>query len=104
MEKVKRSTFTDRVLNIIRKIPKGKALTYKQVASKAGNERAVRAVGSIMSKNYRSDVPCHRVIRSDGKIGNYNRGGSEKKREILKKEGVSFPLLSQGGARGGCLY
>lgn len=61
-------------------------MTYAEVANKAGNPRAVRAVGTILSKNYDPEIPCHRVIRSDGKIGNYNRGGTEKKREMLIKE------------------
>jgi O-6-methylguanine DNA methyltransferase len=83
-----KQTFTERVLGIVAKIPKGKTLTYKDVAKLAGNGKAARAVGTIMSKNYNLKVPCHRVIRSDGKIGNYNRGGSTKKREMLIKEGA----------------
>ena len=81
-------TFTEKVRDVVREIPRGTVLTYTQVAKKAGNAKAVRAVGSIMAKNFDPDIPCHRVIRSDGTIGNYNRGGSEKKREILQKEGV----------------
>lgn len=80
------SKFTDKVYDVVKKIPKGKTLTYKQVAKKAGNEKAVRAVGTILSKNYDSKVPCHRVIRSDGKMGGYNRGGINRKLAILKKE------------------
>ncbi len=81
-------TFEEKVLDIVRKIPKGKTLTYIQVAKKAGSPNAARAVGSIMKKNFRPDVPCHRVIRSDGKIGDYNRGGSNVKLELLRKEGA----------------
>ena len=80
-------TFEEKVLDIVQNIPKGKVLTYTQVAKKAGSPRAARAVGSIMKKNFRPSVPCHRVIRSDGKIGDYNRGGSNVKRELLIKEG-----------------
>lgn len=80
--------FTDKVLEVVRKIPKGKTLTYKQVATQAGNEKASRAVGTIMAQNFRSDVPCHRVIRSDGEVGNYNRGGQVAKIKLLKTEGV----------------
>ncbi len=80
------STFSHKVLVVVAKIPRGKVMTYAEVARKAGSPRAVRAVGTILSKNYRPDVPCHRVIRSDGKLGQYNRGADEKKR-ILKKEG-----------------
>jgi len=81
-------TFSEKVKDVVAKIPKGKVLTYKEVAKKAGNEKAVRAVGSIMAKNYDPHVPCHRVIRSDGKIGNYNRGGERIKRNLLIKEGA----------------
>jgi len=59
-------------------------MTYKQVAEKAGIPNACRAVGNILNKNFDSKIPCHRVIRSDGKIGGYNRG-AEKKKEILEK-------------------
>jgi O-6-methylguanine DNA methyltransferase len=82
-----RLSFSQKVYNIVRKIPKGKVLTYREVAKKAGNSKAGRAVGNILSKNHNPNIPCHRVIRSDGKIGGYNRG-AKKKKEILKKEGV----------------
>ncbi len=61
-------------------------MTYKQVAAKAGNENAARAVGAIMRQNYDKKIPCHRVIGSDGAMRGYNRGGIEAKRTILKKE------------------
>ncbi len=80
-------TFTEKVLTTVRKIPKGKVLTYKQVAEKAGNANASRAVGSILKKNYNPDIPCHRVIRSGGLTGEYNRG-REKKIALLRKEGA----------------
>lgn len=80
--------FTEKVREVVRKIPHGKTMTYGQVAKKAGNARAARVVGSIMKANYDPKIPCHRVIRSDGKIGDYNRGGSEAKRALLKKEGA----------------
>lgn len=81
-------TFREKVLNIVRKIPKGGSMTYKQVATKAGNPNAARAVGAIMRTNYDPTVPCHRVIHTSGVIGNYNRGGSTRKREILMSEGA----------------
>ena len=71
----------------MREIPKGKVLTYKEVAMKAGSEKAVRAVGNILSKNFDPNIPCHRVIRSDGGMGGYNRG-VKNKIAILKKEGA----------------
>jgi O-6-methylguanine DNA methyltransferase len=82
-----KSNFTERVRNIVRKIPKGEVLTYGQVAALAGSPRAFRAVGNIMAKNYDKNIPCHRVIRGNGQIGNYNRGGIEKKKKLLIKEG-----------------
>lgn len=81
-------TFADKVRDIVRKIPKGGSMTYKQVAAKAGNPKAARAVGAIMRTNYDPEIPCHRVIRSDGGIGHYNRGGMSRKREILMEEGA----------------
>jgi len=78
-------SFKQKVLNIVKKIPKGKTLTYKDVAIEAGSPRAFRAVGNILNKNYNTKIPCHRVIRSDGGIGGYNRG-QKNKITILKKE------------------
>ena len=80
-------TFTESVRDIVRKIPKGSVMTYKEVATKAGNENASRAVANVMAANYDLDVPCHRVIRTDGGLGGYNRGGTVKKQQILKEEG-----------------
>ena len=81
-------TFADRVRDIVRRIPKGKSMTYKEVAARAGNAKAARAVGAIMRTNYDESIPCHRVIRSDGSVGEYNRGGSLRKSAILKMEGA----------------
>lgn len=79
--------FKEKVLSVVKKIPKGKTLTYKEVAVRAGNSGASRAVGNILMTNYDPSVPCHRVIRSDGNPGGYNRGVKEKIK-ILKKEGA----------------
>ncbi len=84
--KKKRKNFSDRVYAVVAKIPRGKTMTYKQVAAKAGNKNAARAVGTLMSKNYNPKIPCHRVIRSDGKVGDYNRGGPSRKIELLLEE------------------
>lgn len=81
-------SFADKVRDVVRKIPEGKTMTYKEVAVKAGNAKAARAVGAVMRTNYLADVPCHRVVRSDGGLGNYNRGGTDRKREILRREGA----------------
>ncbi len=82
----KEKNFKQKVFEIVKKIPKGKTLTYKEVAQKAGGPNAARAVGNILNTNYDPKIPCHRVVRSDGKIGGYNRGG-ELKMAKLKKEG-----------------
>ena len=79
-------TFTQKVLEAVRAIPKGETRTYAQIAAQVGNPGAVRAVGSLMKKNFDPTVPCHRVIRSDGKVGEYNRGGAEVKARMLRFE------------------
>lgn len=81
------SSFKERIYNIVRKIPRGETITYKQVAELVGKPRACRAVGNILNKNKNSEIPCHRVVRSDGKIGGYNRG-EECKIVLLRQEGV----------------
>lgn len=78
-------SFAEKVYFVVAKIPKGKTLTYKEVAARAGNPRAYRAVGNILNKNYNPKIPCHRVVRSDGTAGGYNRGRAEKERK-LKEE------------------
>ncbi len=79
--------FAQQVYDVVRKIPQGKTLTYKEVAKRAGRPKAFRAVGNILNKNDNPEIPCHRVIRSDGNTGGYNRG-SEKKIERLREEGA----------------
>jgi O-6-methylguanine DNA methyltransferase len=86
--KMNKITFADQVRKVVRAIPKGSTMTYGAVAKMAGYPGAARAVGTIMANNYDKTVPCHRVIRSDGKIGEYNRGGSKVKRALLVKEGA----------------
>jgi len=88
MMEIRSPSFRDKVRAVVAKIPKGKSMTYKEVATKAGNPKAARAVGAIMRSNFNRDIPCHRVIRSDGSLGSYNRGGTLRKRELLKAEGV----------------
>lgn len=82
-----RNEFAQKVRDIVRRILRGKTMTYKEVAAKAGNPKAARAVGAIMRANYDESLPCHRVVHSDGSLGHYNRGGEERKREILTEEG-----------------
>ena len=78
---------TEDIKNVVRAIAKGSVMTYKEVATQAGNSKAARAVANVMAGNYDETVPCHRVIRSDGDFGGYNRGGTAVKRAILEGEG-----------------
>ncbi|MBM3272373.1 MGMT family protein [Candidatus Kaiserbacteria bacterium] len=78
--------FADKVRAIVRKIPKGKTMTYAEVARHAGNPKAARAVGAVLRANYDPEIPCHRVIKSDGTLGSYNRGGPAVKQQILQQE------------------
>ena len=80
-------TFTEKVHTIVKQIPAGKVMTYQEVAKKAGNPKAYRAVANLMAKNFDPAIPCHRVIRTDGTLGGYNRGGIMAKQKILQKEG-----------------
>ncbi len=80
------STFKERVRSVVREIPRGATMSYKAVAEAAGNPKAARAVAQIMRKNYDPHVPCHRVIRSDGTLGGYNRGGEAAKLLLLTNE------------------
>jgi O-6-methylguanine DNA methyltransferase len=79
-------TFREKVREVVRTIPQGKTMSYAEVALTAGNAKAARAVARIMSKNFDPEIPCHRVIRADGSLGGYNRGGTEVKRKILLME------------------
>ena len=89
-------SFSDKVRDVVRKIPKGKTMTYAQVAAKAGSPSAARAVGSVMKANYDPEIPCHRVVRSDGVIGEYNRGGrNEKIRKLVEEGAIPKAMLSR---------
>lgn len=80
----------EKVYKIVAKIPKGKVLTYKKVAEIAGVKNP-RIVGFAMYANKDIiNVPCHRVVGSNGKLTGYARGGITKKGQILKREGVKF--------------
>lgn len=81
-------TFKEKVLAIVKTIKRGEVRTYGSVAKQAGNAKAARAVGNIMSKNYDKAIPCHRVVRADGSVGGYNRGGSVEKEKRLNDEKV----------------
>ncbi len=84
-------TFYQKVYEVVSRIPKGKVLTYGDVAWLAGSPGAYRAVGTAMKLNPNLIVcPCHRVVGSDGKMHGYANGGEGVKIEILKKEGIKF--------------
>jgi len=83
--------FQEEVLKLVKQIPKGKLMTYGEIARElTGSVRAARAVGQAVAKNpYPVVVPCHRVVRSDGDIGGYG-SGMEKKIKLLSEEGVEI--------------
>ena len=86
----KGTDFERKVWRFISTIPKGKVLTYKQVAIGIEKPKSSRAVANACAKNpYAPNVPCHRVVRSDGKLGGYSgKGGIKTKKKLLKEEGV----------------
>jgi methylated-DNA-[protein]-cysteine S-methyltransferase len=80
-------SFDERCYDLLLKIPKGKVTTYKKMAE-ALDTRAYRAVGQAMNRNpCLVEVPCHRVVKSNGEVGGY-AGGSARKTELLREEGV----------------
>lgn len=82
--------FQIKVWNAISKIPKGKVKTYKELARSIRKPKASRAVANACGKNpFPIKIPCHRVIRSDGRLGGYSgKGGIKTKRKLLRSEGV----------------
>jgi methylated-DNA-[protein]-cysteine S-methyltransferase len=84
------TVFQQSVWRELVKIPKGKTVTYKELARRVGKPRAIRAVANAVGANKMLvTIPCHRVIHSDGTIGGYSgRGGVKAKLALLKKEGV----------------
>jgi methylated-DNA-[protein]-cysteine S-methyltransferase len=90
-ERLTQSTIKDSdVYNLLLKIPAGKVSTYGDLAKALGNPLASREIGRILGRNPNPiRVPCHRIVMSDGKVGGYAYG-SDRKRELLEKEGISF--------------
>ena len=82
--------FQLKVWSYLKKIPPGSVKTYSQVAKAIRKPRAVRAVANAIGKNpCAPQIPCHRVIRSDGSLGGYSgKGGVKTKKFLLKKEGI----------------
>jgi len=79
-----------KVWNYLKSIPKGKVKTYLEIAKAIGKPKAFRAVGNAVGKNpYPRKIPCHRVIRSDGRLGGYSaKGGIKEKIRLLKSEKI----------------
>lgn len=83
-----RMDFSLKVLELTGRIPPGRVTTYGEIAMALGNARLSRAVGSALNRNTRPvETPCHRVVKSDGTLGGYSRGVSEKIK-LLRKEGI----------------
>lgn len=80
-------SFKEKVFKIVKLIPEGEVKTYKEVAILAGNPKAMRAVGAVLHTNYNPEIPCHRVVYTNGQLGGYNRGEKLKKKK-LEDEGV----------------
>ncbi len=95
-KKLKGTSFQKKVWQALVKIPKGKTVTYKELAKKIGKSRAVRAVANAVGANPCAPlIPCHRVVRSDGKLGGYSgKGGTKTKQALLTKEGVVLQLIA----------
>ena len=92
---LKGTRFQIMVWNKLKKIPKGEVRTYREVAIAIGKPNSARAVANACGRNPRPiEIPCHRVIRSDGRLGGYSgKGGISKKLRLLKKEGISLNRL-----------
>ena len=90
--RLKGTKFQLKVWNYLKKIPRGKVKTYSEVAKAIRKPLAVRAVANAIGKNpLAPQIPCHRVIRSDGSLGGYSgKGGIKTKRLLLKKEGITL--------------
>mgnify|MGYP001560507025 CR=1 FL=1 len=80
--------FRDKIYKIVKNIPKGRVATYKSIAIAIGQPQTSRAVANALAQNFNPKIPCHRVIRSDGFLGGYNRGGLTHKAKLLRSEGV----------------
>jgi len=95
------TVFEQAVLRKTREIPRGEVRPYGWVAREIGRPAAVRAVGTALANNpIPYFIPCHRVVRTDGHIGNYGGGGPEAKKAILTLEGVRVKKLEELGRAG----
>ena len=89
---MKGTKFQIKVWKYLKKIPRGKVKSYKEVAIGINKPKSARAVANACGKNpYAPQIPCHRVIRSDGGLGGYSgKGGVKTKKKLLKLEGLYF--------------
>ena len=89
---MKGTPFQVKVWKYLKTIPKGKVITYKQLAKAINMPEAARAVANACAKNpYAPKIPCHRVIRSDGSLGGYSGpGGIRQKIRLLRAEKVKI--------------
>ena len=92
---VKGTYFQKKVWDELKKIPKGEVRTYKEIAFAIGKPNSARAVANACGKNPTPiEIPCHRVIRSNGCLGGYSgKGGVSTKRKLLKREGIFLNRL-----------
>jgi len=81
------SGFRKKVFAACARIRRGRVSTYSRIAKAIGRPGAARAVGNALDKNRSKQVPCHRIVRSDGRVGGFAHG-SKKKEEMLRKEGI----------------
>ena len=88
---MKGTPFQISVWEVLKTIPRGETRTYLEIAQQIGRPKAVRAVANAIGKNpYAPEIPCHRVVRTDGSLGGYSGpGGIETKIRLLREEGVS---------------
>lgn len=92
-------TFTQKVLNELRKVPRGHVKTYGWLAKKIGKPGAARAVGQALKRNpIPIVIPCHRIIRDDGTIGGFSMGVNIKER-LLALEGVKLSKQKAGSSK-----
>lgn len=85
-----KTKFSESIFELVKKIPKGKVTTYKEIAKALGNKNSFRAVGNALNKNTNLiKVPCHRVIKQNGEVGGYVLEQRAKIR-LLKKEGIEI--------------
>ena len=85
-------SFFEKVYEIVKQVPKGKVISYGQIAELLGNKKMSRQVGWALHKNPSSQtIPCYRVVNREGKVSSaFAFGGPNVQRELLENEGVTF--------------